>query len=196
MALNPLTTYQEVEARLGRTLTPDEQTRVDTLIIDASAAVRLVTGQDFDEATTTKRLKVKRRKVRLPQRPVTAVSAVIDINANPVLFTWLGDDSVQVGRNVPDDFGWNPWRTDVSVVDVTYTHGYAATPDVVVAVVCGIVLRAFGTNPTATGVQQESIGGYSYSIGAAAAAGGVGMLPAEREALRPFGPRAGRWAQT
>lgn len=56
-------------------------------------------------------------------------------------------------------------------------------PADVVAVVCQIVGRALGTSAAAGAIQQESLGSYSYSIGSAAAAGPLGMLPSERETL-------------
>jgi hypothetical protein len=68
-------------------------------------------------------------------------------------------------------------------VDVTYTAGYDDVPADVVAVVVQIALRAFGVNAEQTGLQSESIAGYSYSVGSAAASGGLGMLQAEREVL-------------
>ena len=53
MALDPLFTVDDVEARLGRDLTAAETARSDGLIADVSAAVRARTGQQLTEATST-----------------------------------------------------------------------------------------------------------------------------------------------
>lgn len=193
MALDPLFTVDDVEARLGRDLTAAETARSDGLIADVSAAVRARTGQQLTEATSTDvRLRVRRGKVRLPQRPVTAVTAIKDVNGNPLTFTWLGDDMVQVQPNL-DPFSYVPWRNGISVVDVTYTHGYATAdmPDDIIGVCCSVFARAVGRNPLDSGVTAETIAGYSYTMGAVGAAGGFGLLADEREILDRYRRKGG-----
>jgi hypothetical protein len=175
-----LATITDLENRLGRTLTGTELTRASALLADASAAFRLYSGQQITQATTTNRLRIRRGTIRLPQRPITDVAGVVDSNANPLLHQWDGVDTITVACNVLDAFAWEPWRTQLTLADVTYTHGYAIVPDDVVAVVCQMTARALGTNPEASGIQQETLGSYSYQVGGAAAAGAVGMLAAER----------------
>lgn len=53
----------------------------------------------------------------------------------------------------------------------------------VASVIYQITGRALGRAADETGLTQESIGSYSYSVGAAAAAGTAGMLPDERAVL-------------
>jgi hypothetical protein len=65
---------------------------------------------------------------------------------------------------------------------VTYEADDPA-PDGVIGIVCQMAMRAFGVDPTSSGHQQESIGGYSYSMGTSASSGAVGMLPDERRVL-------------
>jgi hypothetical protein len=181
--MDPLATEADIAARLSRALTGTEAARVDALLTDASAAVRSHVPQEFTRATTTDRLLVRRGVVRLPQRPVIAIDAVIGATGNPVLYRWDGDDLLHSTGDVPDTFAWVPYCDGPRYVDVTYTHGYAPIPDDIVAVVCSIVTRALGRIPTDAGLTSESIAGYSYSIGSAAAAGGLGMLPDERAVL-------------
>lgn len=178
-----LATVADLEARLARSLTAEETTRADALLDGASARVRSYTGQTFTQATTTDRLRVRSGAVRLPQRPVTDVTAVADMNTNDVTHTWHNGDVVYVTADVPDSWAWEPRRNGLSWVDVTYEHGYAAVPDDVIEVVCQMVLRAFGQPADGAGFTSESVGTYSYSVGAAAAAGAVGMLADERAAL-------------
>lgn len=59
----------------------------------------------------------------------------------------------------------------------------ADPPDAVRAVVCQVAGRAYGTASEAAGIQQESLGSYSFSTGAAAAAGPLGLLTDERAVL-------------
>lgn len=179
-----LASIADVEARLARDLTGADETRMARLLIDASAAVRGYTGQLFDVVTETLRMKARTGVLRLPQRPVTAVSAVEDPDNNAISYEWWGDDRVYVGGLVPlNQWELNGRRSPISYLDITYTHGYAAVPLDIVAVVCQIAMRAHGTPATDSGKTSESITNYSYSTGGAAAAGGVGMLSDERAVL-------------
>lgn len=168
-----LATVADLEARLGRSLDAAEVIRAEALLAGASARVRSYTGQQFEQTTTTARLRVRNGRVRLPQRPVTAVTAVADVDANAINFTWHAGDSLT-------GFGRTGW------VDVTYTHGYVAIPDDVIEVVCQMALRAFGVAADAGGYASESIDDYSYSVGTVAASGAVGMLDQDRAALAPY----------
>lgn len=178
--MTALATLAQLQARLSTDIS--NTTRAMFLLDDASAAVRAYTGQDFTQATTTERLKVKRGKVRLPQRPVTAVSAVEDVNNNTILFEWTAGDRVKIQPNL-DRFSYVPWQEGIEWVDVTYTHGYTTVPDDIVMVVCQIAGRAYGTSPDASAMGSEGIGSYSYSTGGAAASGAAGMLAPERAVL-------------
>lgn len=182
---DPLATATDLESRLKSPIATSDRTRAITALADASAAVRRFCGQDFTQATTTERLRVRRGRVRLPQWPITAVSAVADTNGNSVLFTWTAEDIVTLSQNL-DTFSFEPWENGFQWVDVTYTHGYATLPDDLVAIVCQIAARVVGAPPEQSAKRSEELGDYSYTIGAAAAAGPVGLLPSEREALRSF----------
>lgn len=184
--MGTLATSVNLMDRLGRDLTATEEARVLALLTDASATARKVSGQQFDLATTTARLTPRNGVVRLPQRPVLAVTAVTDTNANDVTFTWLGDDRVNIATQVFDSWSMVPYRNGITAVDVTYEHGYETVPDDIVAVVCQIVARALGRAPDSSGLTSETIEGYSYSLGSAAAAGPLGLLPDERLILESY----------
>lgn len=174
MALPALASVADLEGRLGRQLDPDEASRAALLLSDASEAVRSYTGQQFTPVVSTVRLQVVNGEVRLPQRPVNDVTAVDDLDGNPVMFTWwFGDRIALTGP-------WTPY------VDVTYDHGYAEIPGEIVGLVCNQVARALGNAPDLTGYQQEQIGTYSYTIGPAAAAGAFGLLNDERAVLNRY----------
>lgn len=183
---NLLATVEDVEARIGRDISSiNERQRIEALLRDASAAVRVYTGRQFATGPVTARLRIwKDGAVHLP-RDVTAVTSVKDIHGNTIGSQWDGLERVYVGL---------PWQFDVEevdlpaaqIVDVTYTTGAVDVPDAIVAVVAQMAARAFGTPADQSGHQQESIAGYSYSVGTAAAAGGVGMLAGEKAILDRF----------
>jgi hypothetical protein len=192
VALTPLATATDLSDRLGRDLTDSELGRVDALLRDASAAVRRYTGQDITEATSTTSVRVRGGWLRLPQRPVTAVTTVESATGDSVVFDWGGGEEVWVGATTTWDPATLIWPSRLPTrVSVTYTHGYAEIPDDIVAVVCAVALRAVGVDPTDTKYQSEGIASYNYTLGAAAAAGALGSLPAERSILdayrRPVG---------
>lgn len=186
--MEPLATDIDVIERLrGRTLTAGETESLDALLVDASATVRRgAGGQIISRATSTMRLPVKSGRVRLPQRPVVSVTAVTDIAGNPLVHSWDGLDMVTVQSNV-DSWSAEPWRNGIRAVDVTFVHGYDPVPDEVIGVVCSVVLRALGRPVDGGATQSETIAGYSYTVGVIGAAGPMGLLPAEREILAPYG---------
>lgn len=176
----------DVEARLGRALTSTEVARVAALMADASASVRNYMKQDVAEDTTTATLRVRNGRVRLPQRPITAVTTVLNSNGDPVIYQWDGADSLTTGANVPDSWAWVPFTSGVVTLTVTYTHGYNPIPDDIIAVCCSVVMRAIGREPVDAGIQSESIQGYSYTLGAIGAAGALGLLDSEKHILDAY----------
>lgn len=167
--MGPLANEGDFEARLGRDIQDLERARVLALLTDASAKVRRVSGQTISRATTTHRFNPRHTPngygIVLNQWPVVSVDTVDGD------FTWFAGSNFLAT--------WTP-------LTVTYTHGYDPVPDDIVAVVCQIAARAFGTKPDTSGVSSESLGAYSYSIGAAAAAGPLGMLADEREIVLAY----------
>lgn len=187
-----LITDQKLELLWQGEMTTPESFRLVYVVEHVSAAIRSYTGQEFTEATTTERLRVQRGIVRLPQRPVSAVSAVEDINGNTVPYQWDGLDRLRyVGTGVANRWDLEGYALPVEVVDVTYTHGYATVPADVEGVAAQMVMRAFGLNQNNAATQQESIAGYSYTMGGAAANGAFGLLVGERQVLDKYRRAAG-----
>ena len=190
MALDPLATAEDVEARTGQTFTGTDLTRIDVLLRDASAAVRSYTGQQISSGSSTIKVDPNGRNIlRLPQRPVIDVTSVVDYNSVAVAFLWDGV-TLQVRRpNAAATFDDAPsFRT--TMLTVVYEHGYTENPPDVVAIVCSMVARAFGLNPLDAGRQSETIEGYAYTIGSAGAAGAMGLLPDERAILDRYRTQA------
>lgn len=176
----PLCTVDDVQARIGRTLTAAERARVATLIDDASAAIRLHTGRPFAAVTRTIRRMPHGGVVKLPHRGVADVTAVASIDGTALAYAWDGLNQVIVGLANQIDLAV---LTTSRAVDITFTAGSDDVPQAVAAVCAQIAARAFGRPADQSGVQQETIAGYSYQVGSAAASGGVGILPDERRVL-------------
>ncbi|MFJ2783687.1 MULTISPECIES: hypothetical protein [unclassified Streptomyces] len=136
------------------------------LVLDtASAIVRAEARQRFTRGTTTALLYPRDGWVALPQRPVIAVQ------------------SVRVGgQTIPAD-QWQLVRDRLRLVNdrpvtATYTHGYAAVPGDVLAVVLTLASRVL-TNPG--DLRQESVG--SVSVTYSAETIGASLAPADRDLL-------------
>lgn len=164
----------DVADRLGRDLTSEETVRVIALLADASASIRHHAKQEFTQATSTVWVNSCNGRYRLPQKPVVSVATVVDSEDAAVTFTWTHGQYLVI-----------PNRT--GVLKVTYTHGYLEIPDVLIGVACQMVLRALGVDPMSTATTQETVGPFSRTIGSAAAAGGLGLLPTERAIVESFG---------
>lgn len=186
---DPLVTLEQVETRLGLTLTAEQVFRLTALIKDASAAVRAAAGgQHISRATSTIRTSICGR-FALPQHPVVSITSVTQYDGGAAIsYTWDGLNTLDLSG------GLNAWEINGSYATVgviTYVHGYDPVPDDIIAIVSQIAGRAFGLPAGDSGITQESLGAYSASYGVAAAAGGVGMLADERAIARRYmRPRA------
>lgn len=195
--LPPLATIDDLESRIG-SLSDAQSLRAPALLADASALVRGFTRQDF---TLVENDEVVLRPigtfVRLPQRPILAVSDVRAIGRDgqpadaSIGFTWDGADKVRVtGHGIPwlgDPF-W-PWDTPPRSFHVTYTHGYENVPPDVKAVVANMALRVL-TAPTLTeGLVSERIGQYNYQMqqGTGSVGAAVRLTRIDKEALTAAG---------
>lgn len=171
--MDPLATIDDVEARLGRTITDDEALRVDALLADASAAVRGWTGQTFtrEEQTATFWHKDGCDEFTLAGKDVSTVSAVD-----------ADDATVEVEQVTA-----NRWKASwTGALTVTFTAGWDPIPDDIIAVVAQVVCRALGVQADATGITQETTGPFSVSYGAAGASGALGFMASEQQVLNRY----------
>lgn len=197
-----LATQADLEARLGRPLTTAEQARADALLDDASALIRAYTGQEFTlHENDVITLRPVGTVLRLPQRPVTAVTQVVavggtepipDITLPPGAWMFDGIDKVDVW---PLNTGWilnlpEVWLEGYppDTYRVTYSHGYAQVPADVVAITCGIVNRVLLSPSLVEGLVQERIGQYSYQLqqGMGAAGASARLTDDDRTALQRY----------
>lgn len=124
----------------------------------ASARVRGYASQKITADSST--ITVRGPIVRLPERPVTAITSVTDISDPdaPVALTTEQWTLRPGGILETPNFGGN--------LEVVYAHGFATVPDEVKELVCNVASR-LATIPTAaaSGVQQETAGSESVTFG-------------------------------
>jgi hypothetical protein len=197
MPLPPLVGVEDVIARLPSTVTV-EVPRVTALILDASAAARRISKQEFTIRQSTVGIRPIGYKLRLPQSPVISVDEIsIRLPNSSTTVTipgwyWDGSDEVWLTEggsiiNLAEELLFAlEWQTPLCLT--TYTHGYTETPDDVVGVVCSMVNRII-TAPGLGGVISETVGEYSYRLSDAAAQGTMGLTEAETKILRSYIPR-------
>lgn len=198
-----LASAAELEARLGRELTDAETARVEALLEDASAMVRSYTRQQFDLVEgDVQVLRMQGGEIRLPQRPVTAVTRVVAVGGNdnlpdvPIMdWVWDNLDLVRVGSgacvvNLPE--AW--WDDDgyPGTYRVTYSHGYETVPADVVRVVCSMVLRTLTAPTMAGGVTSETVGPYSYRLDGPGTGLGVSLSAADKKDLDDYRTKVGQ----
>ncbi len=202
--MDPLASLTDLSDRLGRPLTAAEEARASALLADASAKVRSYTKQNFtrtDDETVV--VRAQQGEIRLPQRPVIDVTAVVAIGAGgapdvPVVgWRWDGLDIIRVAAdtsviNLPED-----WYDDVEAYPgtyrVVYSHGDAQVPDIVVAVVARMALRTLTAPTMAGGITGETIGPYTYRTDGSGVGTAVLMTDEDRRELADAGfrPKAG-----
>ena len=175
----------DLKAVMRRDLDASDLQRVTRLLDIASQRVRTYCGQQFTLQTTTVTLRVRNRKVRLPQRPVVSVTAVTDINDNPLSYQWDGLQVVDLSPTPLNDFEINTTRRAIATAKVTYRHGYTQIPDDIIGIVCDMTAAALDSPPEAVGVQSETLGPFSVSTGNQYP-GGIRLTQSMKDALADY----------
>ncbi len=165
----------------------------DALLAQAvTLACGLVTGytrQNIESTTYTHTVLISPdMTIRLPQRPVTAVTSVtVDgtVLTSGTDYDWDGlSPSIALDGYTPDD--------DVFVATVVYTAGYATVPADVKAATLSVGAALYNGSP---GVTAESIDDYRVSYDTNRAAGG-GLNDYERAILKKYRTRLGNIVPT
>lgn len=202
-----LATENDLEARIGRSLTSTEQTRAAAYLADISAMIRAYTGQSFAAvAGATAVLRTVGTRIILPRTPVTAVNSVTAVGwagipnlPLPVGFwgwdgldaieiaplssgIWINLPAVELGADLPDTY------------EVDWDHGDATVPPEIVAIACSAVLRTLLSPSLTEGLNTERVGQYSYGFqqgGGGTPGASVRLTELDKAALRDagYGPR-------
>lgn len=176
-SLTPLFDVSEITGRLGRSLTEVESARVPYLIGDATSQICRYCRKDFQfHAGEVMDIKGDGSTIKLPYRPVTAVSDVIAISGRPdipdIPVSWWvfdGVDEISIAEstasgviNLPE--AWYDFGAFPGTFKVTYDHGYTVVPDDVVMVGANAVIAVLMAPTQAAGVIGETVGPYSYRL--------------------------------
>jgi hypothetical protein len=172
--MTALAIVADVEARMPRALSTAEQTRADTLLIDASSRIRKYCRQTFTRDQTREIISPTDNQIVLAQRPVISVDALERVNADGKsytpfsVWTWDGAQTIMLGPptvllNAPEAWTDTDWFWRNITYRVQYTHGYDVIPEDIVGVCAGMVARVLMA-PGAPGVISETIGGYQYRM--------------------------------
>lgn len=167
-------TYEDLEARLQRTFTTEEQPWITTLLEDASTYLRSVIGYDiYPQASATFTAYPDGGRVDIPQYPVVTVDAVqrdggdIDYTYRPGYIIVAGDEAT----------------------DVTFTYGLETAPDDLVRLACVLVSAALlpleqSLGLTAGGLSSVQIDDFKIAWADAGASSGMVLPPIQAAALR------------
>lgn len=176
-----LVTFEQLEAKLRKSLDPIQaEQEIDLasgVVAEWCNLVSLELLED-DEITLPG---VYGNVLPLPGGPVVSVSAVT-VDTTAVSDYWLVKNSLHRGRNIggvhtPMLGDFETWGGPEVEVAVTYTHGLAAVPMGVQAVVLDMAARAW-SNPS--GARQQSIDGYAVTW-----PNGL-LTPQNKDALRRY----------
>lgn len=193
-SLPPLADLDDVEDRMGRDLTPEEQRKANAMLLDASAVIRAYTYRDFTLGTATTRLRPRGYKILLPQRPVVSVQSVsLVISFGPTEFitptpawSFVGGSEIYL-LNPEVVYNGPAFNFDDGNVfaEVSYTHGYAEIPYDIVAVCANLVLRNF-TIPGGGMVDLETVGPYTVRYANFAGGGPLALSGGDRDILNKY----------
>lgn len=159
-------TEAELETYLGASVTTDQAT---LLLNIATGLIQNETGQTLS-AVAGDEIELRGNwtdRLWLPQRPVTAVSAItVDGIAAPAGdYTWTPDGCVTIDCesqiiNAGNRRGY--WGGPGIIVAVTYSHGFTVIPDDIKGVCLALAAR-IQSAPNGGAVASESLGAYSVT---------------------------------
>lgn len=166
-----LATIDDLEDRLGRSLTPTEAAKAPAALTDASNLLRGYTRRDFTSNTNEVQiLRPVGNAITLPHKPVLAVDQVERIGtagtADRLLavteWEFDGIDRITLCLStLHDSLG-----TYADAYRVQYDSG-GTVPGFIVSRCCKMVFRAILAPTETEGLVQERIGQYSYQFGQA-----------------------------
>lgn len=184
MALPPLATVAQLEARLGH---PVDETRAAALLDDASSVVRNYTRQTITRVEDDKfTVRYSRGRVLLPEHPAdkpTLVERADGSGAIPEVMWWYsGLNEVEFYNSTLIANG-PYYRHAMRAVTVTYSHGYQEVPADIVAVTCQMVARVIDGAIQSPGLRGEGIDDYRADLGGGLSSGTIALVPEEKQVL-------------
>lgn len=153
---------------------------VDSLLDQATALVRSYCGWHVAPSITSTVSVAGSSKgaILLPTLHVTAVTSIVEDGSTLLTTDYLWDEAGILGRVGV------PWTSPDKVVTVTFTHGWDQAPDFS-AVILAVASRA-QSSPDGVVRRQVGLVSETYSQTSANVAGGVSLLPHEKDTLRAY----------
>lgn len=149
--------YEDVAVLLGRDLTVEEQAAATAALIEVEDAVRVYTGQKFENGSATFRALSTTGAEVMPQRPLTSVTAWRYEDSTGTVHTGSVSDLTIIGNQVSG--------LPVGVViEIDYTYGYVQVPAVIKGIVTRAALRALTNLATGGESEQPRSDGLLWSI--------------------------------
>lgn len=171
----PIATPDDVSARLGRTIEPDEMPRIQAFIDDATAYAEDYCGRDFArrEAKAFSLSPSRSWDLTIPLRYRTGL----------VIHALLLDgvevaDWTRVGNQLVRNAGWA-----VREVTVMASWGYVTPPGGLRGAICAEVIRWLAVAP---GIVSEKVGDIEVQFGSSSTV--QALSPAARSALSRYKP--------
>jgi hypothetical protein len=169
-----LITVEELEAFMGRTFTESEEAQAEALIDAVSFVIEGEAGVSFS-LVENEEIRVQADgygMIELNAKPISAV-AVYDVGGTDELAYAAWDGLCTVWGLQPNQ-----------VVDIVYSHGYAAIPGDIKAVAYGVASRIM-VNPG--GLRQETVGAISVTYpGIGGEAGTINFSKLEQRILGKY----------
>lgn len=195
MALPPLATVQQLEARIGHSV---DEARAAALLDDASSIVRNYTRQTITRVENDRfTVRYSRGRVTLPERPADEPTLVERADGSGVIphvsWWWSGLNEVEFYNSTLIANG-PYYRHAMRSVTVTYSHGYEEIPADIVAVVCQMVARVIDGAVTSPGLRSEAIDDYTAQLGGGLSSGTIALVPEESRVLDRYRRRGGSTA--
>lgn len=152
-------TITDLENVLGREL-PENDPAALFALDSATAMVRAIVYQYIEEVEDDVIVLdgTGTRVLLLPETPVSDVS-LVEIDGEELdddEYQWSADGYVRKLNGT--------WTTDLRSIEVTYSHGYATIPALIVSITAKLAARMLDTPIS---VRQEAIGAYSATYTAA-----------------------------
>ena len=174
----------------GRTFTDDEERQAEMLLASATAAIRRYCKQRLsyvEEDAVTLRGGWS-PELLLPETPVVEI---VSVEVDGVAYTenvdwYLASDRLIRGSRPTSLVGARPslhWGGPNTLIDVVYTHGMDPVDEDVRGVCIGAAARVMAAP---TGVQSETVGGYSVTYSFDAQSAAVKLTNGDRRTLRPW----------
>ncbi|MFF5433423.1 phage gp6-like head-tail connector protein [Streptomyces griseofuscus] len=169
----PLASVEDVAARMGQPVSPEDFPRIAAFLLDATGLIEDYCGRDLDRRQDQEIVLNAEGGCRLPvpARYLTFLTAsAVQVDGQAVTGWTFNGRQLVLGEAWPE-----------GPVTLTASWGFPTIPPSLRAIVCGEVMRWLAVSP---GVQMERIGEMEVQFSGASSTQALSALT--RTALRPY----------